>query len=454
MSYLGLQRYTTRVLPRIPTTDRADAAASAAASAASASAASTSATNAATSETNAAASSASAANSALILGAQYTFSTTTADADPGAGLLRLSNATQNASTVIRIDLTDKNGADLTAFLDTFDDSTSGVKGQIRLVKSNDATKFLIFNITSLASPAGYRNVTVANIGFSAASPFANTDPVSIVFTRSGDAGGVSDGDKGDITVSASGATFTIDALAVTTGKIADANVTTLKIADNNVTLAKLVTTATGVLLGRWNASTGNYENLTIGTSLQSTSGTLNVATAADPRGTQTIYCPAGAMIARTTNGAGTSTLETTTNKNCYKSLDFDTTTQEFAQFSVGMPKGWNEGTITFQVLWSHPSTTTNFGVVFGLSAVALSDADAQEAAFGTVVTVTDTGGATNTLYQSPVSGAVTIAGTPAEGDMVLFQLQRNPADGGDTLAVDARVIGIRIFYTTNAATDA
>lgn len=172
-----------------------------------------------------------------------------------------------------------------------------------------------------------------------------------------------------------------------------------------------------------------------------------------PVGRQTVWVPATAMIGRTTNGAAAGTTELSSNKIMFKTLDFDTNTQEFAQFQIRMPKSWNESTVTFQPVWSHAATVTDFGVVWGLEAVAISNDDAGDAAFGSAQTSTDTGGTTDDIYIGPESSAITIGGTPQEGDWVVFQVKRVPSDGSDTLAVDARLHGISLFITTNAATD-
>jgi hypothetical protein len=170
-------------------------------------------------------------------------------------------------------------------------------------------------------------------------------------------------------------------------------------------------------------------------------------------GKQSIWIPATAMIPRITNGPSAGIVETSTNRNMLATLDFDTTTQEFASFSIRMPKSWDEGTVTFIPVWSHASAATNFGTVWGLDAVAKSDGDAGDAAFGTAQTSTDAGGTTDRMYQGPESAAVTIAGSPATGDLVEFRIHRDPSNGSDTLAVDARLHGILILYTIDALKD-
>lgn len=170
-------------------------------------------------------------------------------------------------------------------------------------------------------------------------------------------------------------------------------------------------------------------------------------------GQQTIWIPAGAMTARTTNGAASGSVETTTNKIMLQSFDFDTAADEHVQFAIQMPKGWDEGDIVAQAVWSHPSTTTNFGVVWFIQAVAFADDDAGDTAFGTAVSMTDTGGTTDDIYISPESSAMTVAGSPAAEEYVVFQVYRDVSDANDNLAVDARLHGIKLHYTIDAGND-
>lgn len=182
------------------------------------------------------------------------------------------------------------------------------------------------------------------------------------------------------------------------------------------------------------------------TSPQVNSATIGV-------GKQSIWMPAGSMIPRSDNGAFLSVGETTTNKVTRQSLDYDATTQQFAQFQIAAPKSWNESTITFKAYWTHPATTVNFGVVWELQGLALSNDDALDTAFGTAVEVADTGGTTDDVYITSESTAVTIGGTPAESDYLIFQIARDPANGSDTMVVDAYLLGVMVFFTTNANTD-
>lgn len=171
-------------------------------------------------------------------------------------------------------------------------------------------------------------------------------------------------------------------------------------------------------------------------------------------GRQTIYVAAGSMTPSSSGGCGgVQRYQTSSGHPDFIALAFDSVTEESSEFSIRMPKKWNEGTITFDVAWTH-STAGAYGVVWELKAVAASDGDTLDAAFGTAVTVTDTGGSSVVIRTSPESSALTIAGSPAAGDMVLFKLSRKPTNGSDTLDVDALPLGINLYVTTDADTDA
>ena len=185
------------------------------------------------------------------------------------------------------------------------------------------------------------------------------------------------------------------------------------------------------------------------------SGVLKSGTAAVKiAGTETIWVPSAAMYGSTTNGADAQQVETTATRPDLKVLDFDAGTAEYAQFAIAMPKSWNLGTVTYQVFWS-PSNTNTGNAIFGLQGLACTEGDTADAVFGTAQEVTDAGiGTVEDVQMTAVSSAMTIAGSPADDDQCFFQLYRDAADGSDTFTGDARVLGIKLFYTTDAANDA
>ena len=180
-------------------------------------------------------------------------------------------------------------------------------------------------------------------------------------------------------------------------------------------------------------------------------GTAVVPTA----GIQTIWVPALAMESPTTNGAEAAAVETTATKPEMKVLDFHQSTVEYAQFSIAMPKSWDESTVTAKFYWTH-ATAVATNVVWGIQGVCVSDNDTIDATFGTAVTVTDTfHNAAEDLAITAATGVMTLGGTPAEDDLAYFQVLRDADAAGDTTnSTDARLLGVKILFTTNAENDA
>jgi hypothetical protein len=125
-------------------------------------------------------------------------------------------------------------------------------------------------------------------------------------------------------------------------------------------------------------------------------------------------------------------------------LLFDATSQEYAQWTVGMPSDWDAGTITATFFWTAASGSG--GVVWGLQGISYGDSDAIDQAWGTAQEVTDTLLTANDVHISPTSGAITISGAGAS-ELVQFRAYRDPTDGSDTLAVDAELIGVMVAFT-------
>lgn len=164
-------------------------------------------------------------------------------------------------------------------------------------------------------------------------------------------------------------------------------------------------------------------------------------------GSTNVWIPAAQWIPRTTTGCGIDSRELSTNKINTDELLFDAGTDEFAQCMIVMPSNWNAGTITAKFHWT--ASTGSGDVVWGLSGRAYANDDALDQAQGTAQTCTDTLTATNDLDISPATSAITLGGTAAAGNPVIFEVYRDANAGGDTLAADARLLGVEISYTAS-----
>jgi len=206
------------------------------------------------------------------------------------------------------------------------------------------------------------------------------------------------------------------------------------------------------------ASTGTNTNLTLdgkGTGVAAIgSGATVGGNLILQAGIHTLWIPAAAMRPTSSNGCAAITdVETTSGRPDLQVLDFDTGSDEHAQFQIGFPKSWNEGTVTYRIFWTSVATDTD-GVAWALQGVSVANDGTIDVVYGTAIVVTDDNiSAAEDCLVTVTSGSVTIA-SAAVDTMTFFRIFRDVSDANDDMAEDARLIGAQIFYTIDAGNDA
>ena len=122
-------------------------------------------------------------------GAAFTFNylTDTADTDPGATNLKFNSALSTA-TYLYIDPVDLDSNDISAYLETIDDSSSAIKGHFRVETVGDSSQFAYYAINGAHTLVStYYKVPIAFLTSSSPS-WTNGQDIIIAFARTGDKG--------------------------------------------------------------------------------------------------------------------------------------------------------------------------------------------------------------------------------------------------------------------------
>lgn len=148
----------------------------------------------------------------------FDFSTTTADADPGSGYLRLNHATPASATAAFIDNNNRAGQAVSAWLDTLDDAGASTdRGLLHLMLASDPQNhFHLYRVTgSIVDGTGYRKATLEYVA--GAGSFSNDAELLVAFFPRGPTGAPGAG-TGDVVGPASSADNAIARYHSTTGK--------------------------------------------------------------------------------------------------------------------------------------------------------------------------------------------------------------------------------------------
>ena len=167
-----------------------------------------------------------------VSGIAMTWSSSTSDADPGAGKIAFNHATLSSVSVLYVDDADDASADITSWVQSWDDATNTVaKGFVKIEKEGAASTYALYKVNgAITDASGYTKVPVAHVV--SAGSFSNTDGVGVSFTQSG-----TDGSMTSFTVAgSSGSSQTItngNTLTIAAG----ANITTTGSSTDTVTIA-------------------------------------------------------------------------------------------------------------------------------------------------------------------------------------------------------------------------
>lgn len=163
-----------------------------------------------------------------------------------------------------------------------------------------------------------------------------------------------------------------------------------------------------------------------------------------------IYVDAAAMYPGSASTATAATYQPTYGDGIYDVFDFDSVVSESVQFKFVMPQTWDRSTVNAKIYWTTTSPSAS-SVVWGLSAGGIADSSSLgRVVLGVVTSGSDISQGSGYLNIGPTLTGLVVTAS-AESKMVLWRVNRVPIDIRDTLAADARLLGVWIQYSTTGS---
>jgi hypothetical protein len=177
-------------------------------------------------------------------------------------------------------------------------------------------------------------------------------------------------------------------------------------------------------------------------------------------GKQTVWVPADSFTPDQTAGPTPNVFQDASGEPVEPGLLFSASVKQYAFRTLYLPKSWDRGDVQAIPSWTHLTlpTSGNTGVVWEAGLYIRKIDETLTGVSGASSTCVDTGSdaTAKLLYEAPtitISISVYTASRPYPDNHLCLQVARVPANGSDTMTVEAMLRGVWLTYTTNAATD-
>lgn len=147
--------------------------------------------------------------------------------------------------------------------------------------------------------------------------------------------------------------------------------------------------------------------------------------------------------------------ETTAGRPDVVGVCFDFATETAYQFYWVLPPSVDPASLTFRFhVAEADGGASQHTARIGVQGISVGNDETMDAAYGTAQEVTVELGTLEDHYDSAETAALTLAGTPAAGELCVFRIYRNHDHGDDDLDVRLQLLAFDVFASIVAGNDA